>query len=440
MRIKLFLFLLSLSFYSNAATYNVRTDGSDTACNGTVNASSASSPNCAFRTVQKSANTAIAGDVVNIQSGTYGETVSLNASGGPSSRITFNGINSPIIRGNLYVNGNYVTVDGVTVSPLTAGVGTSAIKLNASNDIVQNCTVTNYGAGASDQATAITFEASGAFNKVDRCTIRDLNDIDVFHVFGHDHVISNNYVNNIVQINYNLNHTDFIQTWGWPGGSSYNILIENNLVTNVSAQLGATETNSQSTIHDWTFRNNIIVNVNAPLFSGIPNTIFYNNLIQNVGNELGYAISLYHTTGYSSLGDKFINNAFIGNGVDISFHDPVSGTVISNNYFANANYTAKNNGQTMGTSFVNGGNPNFVNAGLLDFHIQAGSVLIGAGSDLSALFISDKDGFTRTVPWDIGPYEFNGGSGSILPPSNLRIVSGPILPPSNLRIVPFTCP
>ncbi|MGZ6441843.1 MAG: hypothetical protein ACXWRU_17415, partial [Pseudobdellovibrionaceae bacterium] len=68
-------FLLSFLTVSagSAATYYVRTDGSDSNCNGSANTSSASSPNCAYSTLSKAASIAIAGDNVSIQAGTYKE-------------------------------------------------------------------------------------------------------------------------------------------------------------------------------------------------------------------------------------------------------------------------------------------------------------------------------------------------------------------------------
>jgi len=42
-----------------------------------------------------------------------------------------------------------------------------------------------------------------------------------------------------------------------------------------------------------------------------------------------------------------------------------------------------------------------------DYRTILGSPARNAGLDLSAWFVTDKSGDTRTVPWDIGPYEFN---------------------------------
>ena len=107
--------LLSLSIsYSHAAAYYVSTTGSDS------NQGTQASP---WKTIQKAANTASAGDTVYINAGTYSETVTLAKSGSAGSMITFSALGQAILRGNLYFNGKtYITVNGLTVSPPTAGI------------------------------------------------------------------------------------------------------------------------------------------------------------------------------------------------------------------------------------------------------------------------------------------------------------------------------
>lgn len=420
--------LLSTGVFSsaNATSYQVRTDGNDSTCNGTVNAPATSAPNCAYLTVTKAANIAAAGDIVTIQPGTYSGNVTFSKSGTSGAPITFKGSGSPIIKGNVKTTGNYNIIDGVTVSPPAAG-GYSAITLIGQHNTLQNCLVTKYGATAGDQATAITLENGGAYNSVIGCTIRDLNDIDVFHVFGHDQTIRNNYVTNINSVNYSLNHTDFFQTWGWSGSSTYNILVEGNTVTNANLQLGNTANTGYSALHDITFRNNIFANIDAAYFLGVPKTKFYNNVFYNVGKAQGYAVSYYNQTNYDSTGSEFKNNVFLNSFGDINNHSGVANVTIANNYFAGANYAAKSNTGSMGTNFVNGGDPKFVNLAGLDFHIQSGSVLIGKGVDLSSLFTIDKDGNTRSGTWDIGAYEFGsstgtGGTITVNAPKNLKFM------------------
>jgi hypothetical protein len=403
------LFILALaSSQVQAATYYVAKSGNDSASGAQT---------APWLTISHAVTKAAAGDTVSIAAGSYTETVKVTGSGSSAARVTYQGSGQPVLVGNLTITGSYVTFAGFTVSPTSAG-GYAAIDVEGTNNKLSSVTVTKYGATASDQATAIM--TGGSFNTIDSCSVLNLNDIDVFHIWGHDITVSNCVVTNIQEVNYNLNHTDFVQSWGLDSGQiAYNILFIGNLVTNSDCQCGNTETDGNSGLHDWTFANNIFVNIGDCFFSGIPNTNFYNNIFDNVGSNQGYAISLYTQTNYSSVGDKFANNVFINNQQDINLNTTSSSQVAlcTNNYFAAASNAAVKNGEYMGSNFVNGGDPKFVSPPS-DFHIQTGSVLIGAGISVAS-FNVDKDGVLRSS-WAIGPYQPTSTSVPAAP-ANLRI-------------------
>ncbi len=386
----------------------VRVDGSDTACNGSANAAAGAAPNCALKTIARSAAAAAAGDDVSIQPGSYAESVTIANTGTSAAPVVF-AAQGATLRGNLKITGQYVTMAGLTISPPTAG-GVYAVSLSGTHILLRGCTVTAYGAAASDQATAIGLEG-GSFNTVEGCTIRDLNDIDVFHVWGHDNTIRNNVVTNIQQVHYDQNHTDFIQSWGFSGAQAYNILVEGNLVTNSSCQLGNTETDGAPGLHDWTFRNNVFANIGAAFFWGIPQSRFYANVFYNVGNAQGYALSLYTQTDYSSVGVEIVGNAFVANQGDVEFHSAAVSQLgaFTNNYYATAAGGTKSG--TQGSNAVNGGAAKFSNAAGYDFHLLAGSALIGKGKALPT-FATDLDGNARGPAWDIGSYQY----GAVVPP------------------------
>jgi hypothetical protein len=372
--------LLTLLLPLKAANYYVSTGGDDSSP-GTA----ATTP---YRTIQKAASTAVSGDTVTVAGGYYNETVTLDGNGTPDLPIIFLGTGLTVLVGNLYIDGTGLIVNGFTVSPPTAG-GTSAISLGGANNQLVNCTVVNYGAVAYDQATAISI--AGSFNLVNGCTVHDLNDIDVFHVFGHDNTIFACTVYNIQSLNYTENHTDIFQSWNIGGIQTYNIVVDSCTVTNCSCQLGNTETSNAFNLHDWTFRNNVFANITSAFFSGIPRTLFYNNLFDRVGTGLGYAVSLYGDGAtYDSDGDEFINNVFLNSGEDIHIHDGGAPEPLNqNNRFSNQ-----------------GGNYNFVNQGAFNYHLLPGSVLLGAGANLHSLFTQDKDGnpYPASGIWTIGPY------------------------------------
>lgn len=55
------------------------------------------------------------------------------------------------------------------------------------------------------------------------------------------------------------------------------------------------------------------------------------------------------------------------------------------------------------------GDPGFVNVTGYDFHAASGvALIVGTGTDTSAYFTVDKDGVTRTVPWDRGVFKYGG--------------------------------
>ncbi len=421
--------VLSASMWSlaNATEYYVRKDGNDTNCNGSVNAPSSSTPSCAFLTVAKSAIAAKTGDIVSIQAGTYNESINFGNSGTSSSPITFTGIGSPVIAGNIKTMGSYITIQNLTISPPSAGSPNYAVYLYGTYTIFNNIIITNYGATAGDQATAFGFDSGSSYNTLQNSSIINLNDIDAFHVFGHDQKILHNIVNNINTVNYALNHTDFIQSWGWAGSYAYNILVDSNIISNGTNQIGNLSNDSNTNgLHDWTFSNNIFANVTGALFAGIPKTYFYNNLFYQCGKDQGYAISIYEGGPYSSNGTIIINNAFVNNGGGIGSRawiynsNAPSVITISNNYYAGPNNAAitSGTGQIYGTNYINGGNPAFINAATLNFNIQSGSVLTGVGRDLSSLFTNDAAGNTRKVPWSIGPYQYPANL-TLNPPTNL---------------------
>jgi hypothetical protein len=97
----------------HSATYTVSTQGSDN------NPGTAQSP---WRTIQKAANTAIAGDTVEVQAGTYVERVTFPNSGTVSKPIIFTGVRSSSGGWDTIIDGSSATSGWVTASEVGSGV------------------------------------------------------------------------------------------------------------------------------------------------------------------------------------------------------------------------------------------------------------------------------------------------------------------------------
>jgi hypothetical protein len=79
------------------------------------------------------------------------------------------------------------------------------------------------------------------------------------------------------------------------------------------------------------------------------------------------------------------------------------------------------------------GNPNFTNisyglgpnSSLNDFHLTASSPAIAAGTNLSWMFTTDREGRSRpaTGNWDLGAYQYSTPSPPLAAPTNLRVVA-----------------
>jgi hypothetical protein len=435
-----FLVLASVNVLS-AATYYVSTTGSDS------NNGSSSSP---FLTISKSISAATSpGDVVNIGAGTYSGSLTFNHAGTSGNPITFIG-SGVVVSGNLNISANYVTVSGITDSPPSAG-GYGAININNSYDILTNCTVTGYGATASDQATAIILY--GSYNLVVNCVVKNLDDIDAFHIFGHDQTLLGCTVTNLLEVNYALNHTDFIQSYSYSGAVCYNILVKNCLCVDSTCQSMNLETDGNPNFYGWQFVNDVWANVQNPAYCGIPQTSFLNCVFYKVAQNSSsgdQAISFYGIANYSSVGSKVVNCVFLKDGSNPSSTSlggigadgvTLSTLFIDHNYFAGNSYAAKS-GAYIGTNPINGGDPKFLNEAGYDFHLQTNSVLIGAGTNLivanllgllTNLYTSlttDRDGnaWPTLAAWDVGAYEYNANNGNLTPPpapSGLQILLSP---------------
>ncbi|MDO8336349.1 MAG: DUF1565 domain-containing protein, partial [Candidatus Saccharibacteria bacterium] len=147
-----------------------------------------------WKTIQKAANTLVAGDVVNVSAGTYEEVVAETSSGSSGSLIKFQANGEVLIRG-FNLNGNYIELNGFTVTPSgTCQVNwNGAIQSSGSNNVIVNNTVKD------SIITGLKLTPTANSNLVSHNTIVRAN-VDGMTINGTNHTIENNDISDIRNI------------------------------------------------------------------------------------------------------------------------------------------------------------------------------------------------------------------------------------------------
>lgn len=234
-----------------AATYYVAPSGSD------ANDGSAAQP---WRTIQKAANLAVAGDHVLIRAGTFNERVKLAKSGTASARITYeNYAGEKVILDGAAIpmgstdallqvdNSSFVTVKGLIVqNSAHNGVRVTS----GTNVILESLTVVNTG------ENGIAFYNNGAPSRsiVRNCAVHDVNNagIVLWQNTGGYFLIEGNLVYNVK----GANNWDGIQA----GDTPY-VIIKNNTVYAVAQEgdyidVGGDQTTPTSRAHHIVIEGN----------------------------------------------------------------------------------------------------------------------------------------------------------------------------------------
>lgn len=439
------------------ATYYVSPSGDNT------NPGSQSQP---WATIQKAADVMVAGDTAIVASGTYEERVVSKRHGTESGYITFQAGESVLMRGFQLLH-DYYRIQGFRISGTPAGAFQGAIQIGPGASYVELVDNLIFDTTLNIYGIQFTKGGNAATDSADHCTLRNNiirninfhclslfglnhliegntfdypNGYDAMRIFGSGHVFRRNYFFNISEKEGVSNHVDIFQTFGNNLDEANNMLFEYNYAKDCNGQLMMLELNNMDTIgiiRNWTFRNNVFDTVTMHGSVAIPEVKFYNNTFyrctQNTGHVLNY--SAIEGRGAGHDGEVF-NNVFIEcgknpNAVDQGWFGAmadVTGFRHDYNFVAGPapDYPPKQTSWVdprfafTDEHGVNGGDPKFMAPG--DFHLQAGSPAIDRGTELPG-FNTDFDGRLRTLPWDIGAYEFDAGYEAIAPPQNLRIVS-----------------
>lgn len=451
-----------------------------------------------FLTVQKGVDVAQAGDTVRIGSGTYAERVFSARSGTSAAPITIDGqglatvagfylgdkwqrLQNCTIAGMTIPNGNPIFMDrGASFCVISNNLVNSEFNRDLGDAVRWNAPDTQpFGTNVASDNLIISntlehvigvtvFSSYGDRNIFHGNRILDCAEVDWFRIWGRSNHIQFNVCSNQFILEPALdNHPDCVQAFGDNMyGSRWNV-IEGNLFT---GGWGFTQPNTFSSdgltndLRDFTFINNIFVDIAYQGSVAIEGVSYYNNLFLRCNPGLGGHV-LTFTWRTKDTNDYFLtpvdyfahhgrmfNNVFIDCGDSrttvgwYAFDRLLQDVSADYNYVGKLGYqpVAVNPlHQSIGDAYwdydtwwenhgVNGGDPKLVNTNN-DFRIQLGSVLIGKGTNLSAFFSTDAAGLARpaTGAWDIGPYqhsaiaEFQYSTNAIPitnPPRNLSII------------------
>ncbi|RJQ32186.1 MAG: DUF1565 domain-containing protein [Actinobacteria bacterium] len=407
--------------------YYVAKTGSDS------NDGSETSP---FLTIQKAANTVQAGDTVYVKEGNYDERIIPANSGTEGSKITFkNYQNDVVVTKGFTLLKDYIRVEGFEITnTLNHWRDGSGIWVQSSHSEIIN----NYIHHTFTNATGIRFAYQAIFGQ-DYGTISPIygsiikgntityaggqgieihgydilvedNDIshplneDGLRFFGKNLIIRSNYIHDILLSEVPPTaHTDAFQTFD----KVDNVLIEGNYVYNIGHQIMMLSGNYRGPVSNVVIKNNIFEKCGSYgfyLMAG-QNLSFLNNTFidMNFGSIITRA-----QNGMETTGTVIKNNLFYQSG---------SWTYTDNSIPAQADYNlaypTKTWNQPPEAHGKVGIDPQLTNYANHDFHLQATSPAINAGTSDGAS-ATDKDGNARVGTPDIGAYEYQG---EVTPPT-----------------------
>lgn len=355
----LFLLAACLGLEVQAATYYVRTDGSD------AHPGTADTAGSAWLTVNHATATAVAGDTINVGPGNFPEEVRCaDHAGSSGSPVTIQAISKgATMIGSFTLEEPWINLSGFYVTNKSVfGAGGVFPQLyiaqNGSHCIVSNMTF-NARLDATispiikwNGADAQPFGVAGSFNTVISNTILNARSEMVFRIFGDTNLVTGNFLGNLdfadcMQIfgranvfSYNTcsnlffsglnnNHADCFQTFGSAGGSSFgskdhiiegNIYIGGPSLTNSESlwQVGNLTDDGNTEVKNLTVRNNLFIGIAAKCSITMPTAFFYNNIFVrcSTNTQNGGAVLIFNTNAVgNAAGGRAYNNIAIDCGI-----------------------------------------------------------------------------------------------------------------------------
>jgi hypothetical protein len=403
-------------------TYYLSPNGND------ANTGSASAP---WKTIQKAANTLVAGDTVILMDGNYEEPqVNFSHSGTASAPITFQAQNKWMAvlystsgcNPGFSISASYITVRGLrfSVSPnnptcTTYTSANVAIRAWESMEPTPSNPSTGTAGFHADGIKIDAGRAEGLKSNQDNTIIENsesANSLEIFDSF-------NSIVRNNIVTGQDQDGVSIFAKGGIRNAQIYGNIIHNTAASGNGIILGGyscdtchfdTSTNIEA--YNSVAYNNVVINEGTGvmaglMFQGAKDSAFFNNVVIN--GQLAMTIGGHNTGPQAPTSNpKFMNNIVLCNGGVLNsgwFGWAYSGTAaIDYNNFYNCSGAASQ-------SHAITGNPLFVNSAS-DWHLQSGSSAINSGTPITMpgyngtiIDVSrDKDGVVRSSPWDLGIY------------------------------------
>jgi len=414
-----------------------------------------------WRTIQKAANTMVAGDTVIVKAGTYRERINESTNGSSGNLITYevNEDDTVTVEGGFTISGNYIKIDGFRVTGAsTCNWSSTDYNIYISGDYceITNCYIYEGKHGglmtsnnSNDciirdsefyQNGSCGIEIHGSHQTVENCEIHDTrcgpcgSDADGIFIYGSNHQIKGNYIHDITFANnpgYDP-HIDAFQTAA--EHNHYNIIFEGNYIDLMEwkSQNAYGKGWECERLINSTIKNNIIrAHVGVATWPGsyasgltIVNNTFVGVL--NCGCNLGSncwpcAINLENCP-----------NTTISNNITVDWpwkHIYISGSTTSG-LFMDYNCTWNSDGSSVGYTTGYGPQPHdlwetdpkFMYFSGGDYHLAPDSPCIDTGSTLAEV-MDDFDGNSRPYGawYDMGSYEYVGEN----PPLNANANASP---------------
>lgn len=418
------LFIILFTFTVRAATtYWISDTGSDSADG------SESTP---WLTVQKGLNTAASGDTMILKAGTHDSETSSDCKT-VKDALTIIGETGAVCPFEIIITNAFYTFSNLTFAAgrvyLQDAFANSNTFINCGfsdrstwvkwDTTYTDLTLTN--SGSYNLFTGCSFSNNladsgvmfmGSLNMFTNCYFTGTNGYDIALGRGITNGFTDSRFINITKPDSNPNHVDLMQSYAGGAGTNYashflGLYFKNNYVSNSWAQWGNLETvptTNSPRQRGFIYSGNIFVSSRFQINCYIPDVVIANNTFVRCTN-VTTGLLMRDSGGSKGKADNctIVNNVWLDcDDMNYSADAGCTNTLTDYNWANDDDTTVT---LTEANGIINTGSPGFVSE-TDDFHLEAGSALIGVGYDISEFVSRDFDDLEWSVPFDIGAYKY----------------------------------